>query len=399
MEKSRLNAYLNLIQTLLTCPHGEEWTYLKQHEDLISAEFLQFMEQLAIQIGREGDHSSATFLHTWAAKLHHILIKEIKPSEPEEDRSQAYLDLIEQLLTCPEGREEQLLIAHETLIGPGLVHAMRDVSKQLQWQGETESAQYLESMATDLSQAWLQEHELPSLLQKPSVPLATRAPAPYSQSYSVTPVASEPVASADVPTPFEAHLPQPVVSAAQAVAPSRSEIDDPWLSSGETDALPVTEPVTVPASIPYPFNPSMAQAEPIHPHKDDRFEQPSPDYFPTPVAQTVAEAFPIETALPTAQAGQQAIAEGLQAIAQALNQLNHTLNTQQTPHLLHRLETLEKAAHANWQLTTEEIEQLLGVRPKCHGHDTVYRRGEWCFTKVGKLGTQTAWRVTKEQDS
>lgn len=166
MEKSLLNDYLGLIQKLLTCPHGEEWIYLRQHEELVDAEFLQFMEQVAIQIEREGDRNSATFLHNWAAKLHHILLKEIKPLEPEEDKTEAYFDLIEQLLACPEGREEQLLIAHETLIGPGLVHALRNVSKQLRQRDENAAAQYLESIATDLSQAWLKEHDLPSPLKK-----------------------------------------------------------------------------------------------------------------------------------------------------------------------------------------------------------------------------------------
>ncbi|NJM97577.1 MAG: hypothetical protein HC800_10825 [Phormidesmis sp. RL_2_1] len=56
---------------------------------------------------------------------------------------------------------------------------------------------------------------------------------------------------------------------------------------------------------------------------------------------------------------------------------------------------LEQACTAQWQLTTEEVEQLLGVRPKCHVHETTFYRGEWCFTKVGKLGTQTAWQVSK----
>ncbi|MEO1402118.1 MAG: hypothetical protein AAFV72_12845 [Cyanobacteria bacterium J06635_1] len=57
---------------------------------------------------------------------------------------------------------------------------------------------------------------------------------------------------------------------------------------------------------------------------------------------------------------------------------------------------LEQACATKWQLTTDEVEQLIGVKPKCHGGETVYQRGNWRFTKVGKLGGQTAWQVTKE---
>lgn len=161
--------------------------------------------------------------------------------------------------------------------------------------------------------------------------------------------------------------------------------------------------MTVPASIPYPFQPSLAQPEPQTTLKNSHPEHLPPEHISvqahsgTPVAETV----PMETASHTSSvpSGQQAIADGLNAIAQALQQLNQTLNTQQTPQSLHHLETLEKACQANWQLTTEEIERLLGVKPKCHGNESIYRRGEWCFTKVGKLGNQIAWQVTKEKDS
>ena len=66
------------------------------------------------------------------------------------------------------------------------------------------------------------------------------------------------------------------------------------------------------------------------------------------------------------------------------------MTTARSLHPLHHLEVLEKACAASWQLTTEELEQLLGVKPQCQAHETSYRCGEWCFTKVGKVGHQTA---------
>lgn len=79
MKQQRLAAYLNLIQDLLTCSQGEEWIHLKKQETLVDGPFLQAMEQVATQLARQGDRESATFLHNWAVKLHHILVKEIQP--------------------------------------------------------------------------------------------------------------------------------------------------------------------------------------------------------------------------------------------------------------------------------------------------------------------------------
>jgi hypothetical protein len=59
------------------------------------------------------------------------------------------------------------------------------------------------------------------------------------------------------------------------------------------------------------------------------------------------------------------------------------------------MEVLERACTANWIMTTEEIERLIGVKPQCHAGENSFQRGCWSFIKVGKMGSQTAWRVTK----
>ena len=331
MEQQRLNAYLNLIQKLLTCPQGEEWIHLKRQEQLVDAQFVQVMEQVAAQLARQGDRKTATFLHNWAAKLHHILVKESQPPSPEEDKSQAYLDLIQQLLACPRGMEEQILAAHQALIGPTLVHKMHEVAQQLKRGGEAESAQFLEELATQLNQAWLQAHNFQANLQK----------APVNRESTAT------------------------------SAPPIADIADPWAEPQTTaSASPLSAP-------PHPPQPPIPESD---------APQPS---------STAKVAGPTAAAPPLDQAGHQAIADGLNAIAQALQQLNQTLKAPRSPHPLWYLDVLEQACAVNWQLTTEEIEQLIGVKPKCHGGETVYQRGNWRFTKVGKLGGQTAWQVSK----
>ncbi|NRB05920.1 MAG: hypothetical protein HRU34_00025 [Richelia sp.] len=58
---------------------------------------------------------------------------------------------------------------------------------------------------------------------------------------------------------------------------------------------------------------------------------------------------------------------------------------------------LENAHQSNLILSTEEVEELIGVKPRCDaGKDSFHRRC-WVFMKVGKMGSQTGWRVMKEE--
>lgn len=62
---------------------------------------------------------------------------------------------------------------------------------------------------------------------------------------------------------------------------------------------------------------------------------------------------------------------------------------------LYRHEALEKAKELGWLLTSKEVQKLIGVKPKTKKGDNTYQRGCWLFTKSGKIGTQTAWKVDK----
>ncbi|ESA35720.1 rough deal protein [Leptolyngbya sp. Heron Island J] len=302
MKQRRLNAYLKLIQELLTCPRGEEWIRLKQHEDLVDANLVQIMEQIASQLLQEGNRQAAIFLHNWAAKLHHILVKETPSAKPADDKSEAYLSLIQELLACSEDEQETLLADHRDLVGPGLVHKMQQVAQQLQQQGSESSAIYLQNLANELNQAWIEAHAFRPDLQK----------------------------------------------------------DLPIVPSAETAAAETTaEPADTPSSL--------------------------------PSTQPVATSLQLEV--------NQQLATAIAEISQSLRQLNQMIAAQQStpPNPLWYMEVLERAATAQWILTTDEIEQLIGVKPKCHGKEHTYERGTWTFVKVGKLGAQTAWKVIKTQ--
>ncbi len=65
------------------------------------------------------------------------------------------------------------------------------------------------------------------------------------------------------------------------------------------------------------------------------------------------------------------------------------------PKPLQVLGALEVAAEKGWLLTTEQVRELIGVRPKVKGSDRTFIHGSFAFVKSGKIGTQIAWKVVK----
>ncbi len=70
-----------------------------------------------------------------------------------EQRTQAYLNLINQLLSCNEGDEPQILQENEELLDQGLVEVMIAVARQLEEAGRENQAQWLMNIAQQLAQA------------------------------------------------------------------------------------------------------------------------------------------------------------------------------------------------------------------------------------------------------
>ena len=86
----------------------------------------------------------------------------------------------------------------------------------------------------------------------------------------------------------------------------------------------------------------------------------------------------------------------LAAIATALNTLSKHMADQATQRdPLWYMETLERAREGGWLLATEEVEQLIGVKPSSSGKEDPFDRGGWRFVKAEEIGAQIAWRVEK----
>ena len=329
MDQQRLQADLRLIQELLTCPQGEEWILLKQNENLVDADFVQVMEQVAAQLFREGDRQAAKFLHNWAAQLHHILIKDVDVPEPNAKQAEAYLQLIQALIDCPQGKENELLSHHSDLLGPGLVAMMHQVAQKMAHEGIDETAQFLENLANQINQSWIQTHVSPQ--RSPAQETPESSPSPSS---SLSPSSSPSLHEAEaIPDPWDSEA--PLSSALHLKVPQQ-------IANGLNDV----------ALLLHQIDKTLAAQ--------------------TQVLKTLAD-----------------------HINRSPDSTSTTTNQQNNP--LWYMDVLERACNSNWIVTTEEIEQLIGIKPKCHADETSYQRGCWRFEKVGKLGAQTAWRVHKSE--
>ena len=310
IKQENLQAYVNLIEGLLSCPQGEEWILLRQNQELVNQELVEVMEQIAHHFTVEGDFKAAKYLHNWAGKLHHILTERI-PFQQNADLNNAYIELIQALLSCPEGSQAAILAKHQELIDPKLVKIMKEVAVRLENQGDQETAAYLNNLAADLNRTWLQKHQFEPTLKKELAP-------------------------------------------------------DPWLEEDSDDADSATE-----TTVPQPDSLPTSSSDRSREHQEVR----------EPQSQQITEP---------------QLAQQLKTIADLLTQLAATFAAKsQSLSPLWYMDELEKALANDWLLSTDEVEQLIGIKPHCDHDKNSFDRGSWVFTKAGKVGAQTAWKVSK----
>lgn len=151
MEKSRLQAYMNLIRELLLCPSGEEWEILRANGELVDAQLIELMEQVAIRAEEKGAEGTVAFLRDLGKRLS-ATINQNNQDEDSESPSD-YLRLVETLLHCESGLEPEILREHKDLIDTRLVVTLRQVAGILAEIGEGNASVYLHSIADPLAEA------------------------------------------------------------------------------------------------------------------------------------------------------------------------------------------------------------------------------------------------------
>jgi hypothetical protein len=69
MNPERQEAYLDLIERVLSCPNGQEPEVLSSCSDLIDAGFVQMLIQVSASMARAGNDDTAEFLVQLARSL------------------------------------------------------------------------------------------------------------------------------------------------------------------------------------------------------------------------------------------------------------------------------------------------------------------------------------------
>jgi CHAT domain-containing protein len=98
MDEQRLQAYYQLIQQLLSCPHGEEAAILQANRELLDVGFLQVVVGVAETFTQQGEENTANWLLALASQLSEELDIPLTP-EPETPVNEADFDTYFQFLS------------------------------------------------------------------------------------------------------------------------------------------------------------------------------------------------------------------------------------------------------------------------------------------------------------
>jgi hypothetical protein len=342
MDTRHLNTYLSLIEALLHCAKGEEWLLLQQHEDLIDAELLPLMAQVAEQLSAEGNVAAAQFLHYWIVQLTHLLQQDTPAETPAENRAESYVNLIQTLLGCSKGDEITILNQHPDLLDEGLVYTMNQVAAQLAAKGSQDIAIYLKHLAAEVNRVCLHPSE------------------------ERTPISSPPLNRQN------GHINSPPSTGVATV----SNLHPDERSSVAT-APKIRSSPPLNTKIVAPPSTGVATLSNLHPDERSSVATTPPARLSPPLNGNINEL--------------------LEKIFSRLEKLEILMSNHQTPlNPLWYMPILEQVDTQSWIISSEEVEQLIGIKPHCAPGDNFFVRGCWKFVKTGKVGTHLSWRVIKE---
>ncbi|MEM8828966.1 MAG: hypothetical protein AAGE96_06365 [Cyanobacteria bacterium P01_G01_bin.19] len=308
----------------------------------------------------------------------------------------AYLDLVQKLLGCPQGEEWIVLRQHGELVNLGLVEVMEQVANYFAMEGKTKAAKYLHNWASQLHHILIDDNfntgDKDDKINAYSELIKALLDCPEGLEQQIL------TAHQDLIEPKLIEVMREVADRLVSSEPETAEylqnmaadLDRTWLKHHEF--TPTFKPEIIPdpwldedepASSPEIAMPTASFA--IAKNEPEKLEAITQQSKTVPVEPPVPEKPTIKE-----------IAQLLKQIADSLNRLETTIGKQQqTQNPLWYMEVLEKAAAAEWILTTHEVEQLIGVKPHCDRDEASFKRGSWIFEKAGKIGAQIAWKVVK----
>jgi hypothetical protein len=342
-----------------------------------------------------------------------------------------YLHLIEALLQCAKGEEWLLLQQHEELIDAELISVMTQVTEQLNNEGNTPAAKFLNYWTAQLSHL---------LQQNSSTETSTENRAQNYLKLIQTILGCVKGDEVSILSQHPDLVDQGLVYtmnqvAAQLAAKGSQDIAIylKHLAAEVNRVLVHPSEVQTPLSPPPTSHQNENSASPAvaiankQPHEEGRFPvKKTIDRADAPLPPKAVSNPPLKSSLPTnshvngsivdpvvTTANQQQpdlentpilspqlnthIEELLANISSRLEKLEMSINKHQNPaNPLWYMSILEQANAQGWIVSSEEVEQLIGTKPHCAPDHNFFVRGCWKFEKAGKVGMQSSWRVTKE---
>jgi hypothetical protein len=315
----------------------------------------------------------------------------------------AYASLIEALLQCAKGEEWLLLQQHEDLIDTELLTVMAQVAERLNAEGNVPAAKFLRYWKLQLTHMlqqnpaqtpaedrWrsLSERESPSYLQLiqtllgcakgDEAAILSQHPELMDEGlvYTMKQVAAQLAAQGS----------QEIAIYLKHLA---AEIHHGWLQPNERSGRsPISSPSPERAAIDPELQPPNGHSDaPIDPGVATVNNRQS-NQKRTEVAALIPRSAPLSNSQ---------IEELLVNISSRLEQMEISIGKHSTPHNpLWYMSILEQVDTQGWIISSEEVEQLIGIKPHCASGHNSFVRGCWKFVKVGKIGTHSSWRVIKE---
>ena len=117
MDETRAQAYQQLIQTLMTCPNGDEPQILQDNSELLDGGFLQACESVAENLTQQGQEKAASFLRNLASQVGELLDAndDGDSDNSESENPQEYANFILELLQAEQDSKGDIKVIYPML--------------------------------------------------------------------------------------------------------------------------------------------------------------------------------------------------------------------------------------------------------------------------------------------
>ena len=148
MNEQRAQAYVNLIQQLLTCANGEEPNILQANQELIDPQFLQEMENYATGLEQQGNNNPAAWLRNMAQQLGQYF-------KPQAGSIEEYQDFLSEVLQAEYESNDPAVVypilqRRQHLLDDTFAQLLQQFARNAFSEGNTEQVAGIASMIQNL---------------------------------------------------------------------------------------------------------------------------------------------------------------------------------------------------------------------------------------------------------